>query len=157
MTAIDLEKARKAAEAAATKLAEAEAAEAAREAEKATERAERQHELDTEFLAQWEKLDAELMAVGSKSAADAVYEGADPVAAVAHFWVERAKRNAVRSHVRSAYYRLHGQQHPDEMFARDLPSRDMRIADRLEDAIYAASRRHGDDIAEKLEAEWMAE
>ncbi|MFF3774320.1 hypothetical protein [Streptomyces sp. NPDC002232] len=156
MTAIDLEKARKAAEAAATKLAEAEAAEAARGAEKAAERIERQHELDTEFLAQWEKLDAELMAIGSKSAADAVYEGADPIAAVVRFWVERAKRNAVRTHARNAYYRLHGQ-HPDDMFARELPWRDMRIADRLEDAIYAASSRHGDDLADKLEAEWMVE
>ncbi|MFB7362961.1 hypothetical protein [Streptomyces hydrogenans] len=155
MTAIDLEKARKAAEAAAAKLAEAEAAEAARQAEKATERAERQHELDTEFLAQWEKLDAELMAVGSKSAADAVYEGADPIAAVAHFWVERAKRNAVRAHARIAYYRLHGH-YPDENFARELPERDMRIADRLEEAVYKASQRHGFDQAEKLEAEWMA-
>lgn len=156
MTAIDLEKARKAAEAAATKLAEAEAIESARQAEKATERAERQHELDTEFLAQWEKLDAELAAVGSKSAADAVYEGVDPIAAVAHFWVERAKRNVVRAHARNTYYRLHGQ-HPDDLFARELPWRDMRIADRLEDAIYAASSRHGDDLSEKLEAEWMAE
>jgi hypothetical protein len=156
MAAPDLEKARKAAEAAAAKLAEAEAAEAARRAEIATQRAERQRELDTEFLAQWEKLDAELQAAGSKSAADAVYEGADPIAAVAHFWVERAKRNAVRSHARSAYYRLHGK-HPDDLFARDLPYRDMRIADRLEEAIEKASRRHAADLADKLEAEWMAE
>lgn len=156
MTENAVEKARKAAETAAAKLAEAEAAEAAREAEKTAERAERQNELDTEFLAQWEKLDAELMSVGSKSAADAVYEGADPVAAVANFWIERAKRNAVRSYARSAYFRLHGE-HPDDLFARDLPARDMRIADRLEDAIYAASRRHSDDLFEKLETNWMAD
>jgi hypothetical protein len=156
MTATDLEKVRRAAEAAAAKLAEAEAAEAARQAEIAAQRTQRQRELDTEFLAQWEELDAELQAVGSKSAADAVYEGADPIAAVAHFWVERAKRNAVRSHARSAYYRLHGT-HPDDLFARDLPDRDMRIADRLEEAIYKASMRHGADLSDKLEAEWMAE
>ncbi|MFF9752226.1 hypothetical protein ACF1FC_05360 [Streptomyces sp. NPDC014344] len=152
----DIEKARKAAEAAAAKLAEAEAAEAARQAEIAEQRAERQRGLDTEFLAQWEKLDAELQEVGSKSAADAVYEGADPISAVAHFWVTRAKRNAIRSHARSSYYRLHGQ-HPADTFARELSERDMRIADRLEEAIYAASQRHGADHAEKLQAEWMAE
>ncbi|MEU9625306.1 hypothetical protein AB0D89_00575 [Streptomyces luteogriseus] len=156
MTAIDIEKARKAAEAAAAKLAEAEAAEATRQAEKAAERVEAQREKDAEFLAQWEALDAELQEVGSKSAADAVYEGADPIAAVAHFWVERAKRNAVRSHARSAYYRLH-EQHPDDLFARDLPERDMRIADRLEEAIVTASRRHGADLAEKLQTEWVIE
>lgn len=156
MTAIDLEKARKAAEAAAAKLAEAEAIEAARQAEKTTQRLERQQEKDTAFLSQWEALDAELQEVGSKSAADAVYEGADPIAAVAHFWVERAKRNAIRSHARSAYYRLHGQ-HPDDVFARALPERDMRIADRLEEAIYKASMRHGADLANKLAAEWLVQ
>ncbi|MDH6214674.1 hypothetical protein [Streptomyces pseudovenezuelae] len=156
MTAIDIEKVRKAAEAATAKLAEAEAAEATRQAEKAAERVEAQREKDAEFLAQWEVLDAELQEVGSKSAADAIYEGTDPIAAVAHFWVERAKRNAIRSHAQSAYYRLHGQ-HPDDTFARALPERDMRIADRLEEAIYKAAMRHGADLAEKLQAEWVVE
>ncbi|PAZ13305.1 hypothetical protein CLM62_25770 [Streptomyces sp. SA15] len=156
MTAIDIEKVRKAAQAAAAKLAEVESIESARQAEKAAERLERQQEKDTAFLSQWEALDAELQEVGSKSAADAIYEGADPIAAVANFWIERAKRNAVRSLARSAYYRLHGQ-HPDDLFARDLPERDMRIADRLEDAIVTASRRHGADLADKLAAEWLVQ
>ncbi|MEV7234265.1 hypothetical protein AB0N06_09810 [Streptomyces sp. NPDC051020] len=156
MTTTDLEKVRKAAEAAAAKLAEAEAAEATRQAEKATERVEAQRKKDAEFLTQWEALDAELQEVGSKSAADAVYEGSDPIAAVTHFWVERAKRNAVRTHARSAYHRLHGE-HPDDQFAPGLPEREMRIADRLEEAIVKASRRHGADLAEKLKAEWTAE
>ncbi|MFJ8929098.1 hypothetical protein ACIRLA_21220 [Streptomyces sp. NPDC102364] len=156
MTAIDLEKARKAAEAASAKLAEAEAVESARQAEKAAERLERQREKDAAFVSQWEALDAELQEVGLKSAADAVYEGVDPIAAVAQVWVERAKRNAIRSHARSAYYRLHGR-HPDDQFARELAERDMRIADRLEESIYKASMRHGADHAEKLEAEWMVE
>ncbi|MEU3995577.1 hypothetical protein AB0E76_07090 [Streptomyces fungicidicus] len=156
MTDNAVEKARKAAEAAAAKVAELERQEAEKAAQKAAERDNRQRELDAEFLAQWEKLDAELQEVGAKSATDAVYEGADPVTAIAHFWVERARRNSVRAHARSAYYRLHGV-HPDDLFARDLPDRDMRIADRLEEAIYAASRRHGADLADKLEAEWTAE
>jgi hypothetical protein len=156
MTENAVEKARKAAEAAAAKVAELERQEAEKAAQEAAERAEKQRGLDTEFLAQWEALDAELQEVGRKSATEAVYEGADPIAAVAHFWVERAKRNAVRAHARSAYYRLHGE-HPDDLFARELPEREMRIADRLDEAIAMASRLHGADHAEKLEAEWMAE
>ncbi|MFJ4815126.1 hypothetical protein [Streptomyces sp. NPDC088801] len=156
MTENAVEKARKAAEAASAKVAELERQEAEKAARESAERTERQREKDAAFLAQWEALDAELQEVGSKSAADAVYEGVDPVAAVAHFWAERAKRNAIRSHARSAFYRLHGE-HPDDTFARALPERDMRIADRLEEAIYKASMRHGADLAEKLEAEWTVE
>ncbi|WP_206309218.1 hypothetical protein [Streptomyces sp. LRa12] len=156
MTENAIEKARKAAESAAAKVAELERQEAEKAAQEAAERAEKQRELDTEFLAQWETLDAQLQEVGRKSATEAVYEGADPITAVAHFWVERAKRNAVRSHARSAYYRLHGV-HPDDRFAYDLPEREMRIADRLEEAISTASRLHGANHAEKLETEWMAE
>ncbi|MFJ8720955.1 hypothetical protein [Streptomyces sp. NPDC093269] len=156
MTATDIEKARKTAETAAAKLAEAEAAEAARQAEVAAQRAEKQRELDMAFLERWEALDAEFQEVGSKSAADLVYEGGDPIAAISLLWVTRSKRNAIRTHARSAYYRLHGH-HPDTLFARELSDRDMRIADRLEEAIIQASRRHGADRAEMLEAEWMAE
>ncbi|MFC8173086.1 hypothetical protein [Streptomyces sp. NPDC057325] len=56
MTATDLEKARKAAEAAAAKLAEAEAVEAARQAEIAARRAERTQEYDAEFHRNWRKI-----------------------------------------------------------------------------------------------------
>ncbi|MFZ4300994.1 hypothetical protein ACOZE3_24150 [Streptomyces cinereoruber] len=56
MTAIDLEKARKAAEAAAAKLAEAEAVETARQAEIAARRAERTQEYDAEFHRNWRKI-----------------------------------------------------------------------------------------------------
>jgi hypothetical protein len=152
MTAV--ENARKAAEAAAAKVAELEAAEAVKAAQKAAQRDARQRELDTDFLAQWEAMDAELQAGASKSAADAVYEGSDPITAVAVFWVARAKRNAVRAHARSAYYRLHGE-HPDNTFALELSHRDMMIADRLEDAIAGAANRHAADLADALDAEWL--
>ncbi|MFJ9943959.1 hypothetical protein [Streptomyces erythrochromogenes] len=149
-----LENARKAAEAAAAKLAEVESAEAAKAAQKASERDARQREKDTEFLSKWESLDAELMEVGSKSAVDAVYEGADPISAIAVFWGARSRRNAVRTHARNAFFRIHGQ-HPDEGFARELAARDMMIADQLENAIAGAAARHGADLAEALEVEWL--
>lgn len=156
VTQEEIEKARKTAERAAAKVAELEAAEAEKAAQKAAERDGKQNELDTQFLVQWQTIDDALQADGSKSAADLVYEGGDPVSAIAHVWVTRAKRNAVRAHARSAYYRLHGQ-HPDDTFARELAERDMRIVDRLEEAIYAASRRHGAVLSEELAAEWTAE
>ncbi|MEW2454382.1 hypothetical protein [Streptomyces albus] len=56
MTAIDLEKARKAAEAAAAKLAEAEAAEAVRQVEIAAQRAERTREYDADFHRRWREV-----------------------------------------------------------------------------------------------------
>lgn len=149
-----LENARKAAEAAAAKLAALESAEAEKAAQKAAQRDARQRELDTDFLSRWESLDAELLAVGSKSAADAVYEGVDSVAAVAAFWIARAKRNAVRTHARDAFFRLHGR-HPDDTFARELSVRDMMVAARLDEAIYGASHRHAADLAAALESEWL--
>ncbi|MFJ8182875.1 hypothetical protein [Streptomyces sp. NPDC096105] len=57
---IDIEKARKAAEAAAAKLAEAEAEEAARQAEIAEQRAERQRELDEKFLREYKDLETKV-------------------------------------------------------------------------------------------------
>ncbi|MFE5624228.1 hypothetical protein ACFQ8S_19355 [Streptomyces virginiae] len=150
-----LENARKAAEAAAAKLAALESAEAEKAAQRAAERDARQREKDTEFLTQWESLDAELLAVGSKSAADAVYEGTDPVSAVAVFWVNRAKRNAIRAYARGAYFRLHGQ-HPADNFARELTERDMMIAGQLENAIAGAASRHAADLTDALEAKWLA-
>jgi hypothetical protein len=56
MTTTDLEKARKAAEVAAAKLAEAEAAEAVRQAEIAEQRAERTREYDADFHRRWRKV-----------------------------------------------------------------------------------------------------
>ncbi|OEJ39025.1 hypothetical protein AR457_23155 [Streptomyces agglomeratus] len=153
MTETAVEKARKTAEAAAAKLAEAERQEAEIAAQKAAQRVARQRELDTEFLAHWDRVDAELMDAGSKSAADAVYEGSDPVAAVAVFWVARAKRNTVRQHARMAYFRVHGE-HPADNFAMELSHRDMMIADRLEEAISGAANRHAGDLADELEAKW---
>ncbi|MFD5191337.1 hypothetical protein ACFWMU_24885 [Streptomyces sp. NPDC058357] len=153
MTDVKLEKARAAAEKAAEDLAAIEAAEAEKAAQITAERHERQRELDAEFLTQWEKLDAELMEASSKSAADAVYEGADPIQAVATFWVARAKRNAVREHARGAYFRLHGG-HPEDTFARELSHRDLLIAERLEDAISVASNRHAADLADELDEKW---
>ncbi|MFD7259601.1 hypothetical protein [Streptomyces sp. NPDC059874] len=148
-----LENARKAAEAAAAKLSALESAEAEKAAQRAAERDAHQREKDAAFLDQWESLDAELLAVGSKSAADAVYEGADPISAIAVFWVNRAKRNAIRLYARGAFFRLHGQ-HPDDTFARELSVRDMMIAGQLENAISGAASRHAADLSEALEAAW---
>ncbi|MEV6684890.1 hypothetical protein AB0N28_06065 [Streptomyces sp. NPDC051130] len=153
MTINALEKARAAAEKAAQDLAALEATEAQKAAQKAAERDARQRKLDVEFLAQWQVLDAELLNVGSKTASDAVYEGADPIAAVATFWVARAKRNTIRQHARMAYFRLHGE-HPADNFAMELSHRDMMIADRLEEAISGAANRHAGDLADELEAKW---
>ncbi|WP_405544228.1 hypothetical protein OG590_17380 [Streptomyces goshikiensis] len=154
MTTNALEKARAAAEKAARDLAAVESAEAEKAAQKAAERDARQRGLDIEFLTQWQALDAELLDVGSKSAADAVYEGADPIAAVATFWVARSKRNIIRQHARMAYFRVHGE-HPEDTFAMELNHRDMRLADRLEEAIGGAARSHAADLSDALEAQWM--
>ncbi|MFI0204298.1 MULTISPECIES: hypothetical protein [Streptomyces] len=154
MTTNALEKARAAAEKASQDLAALEAAEAEKAAQKAAERDAQQRELDAAFLAKWETLDAELQAEGSKSAADAVYEGADPISAVVVFWVARAKRNAVRAHARNAYYRLNSE-HPTGTFAFELSHRDMMIGDRLEDAISRAASHHAADLSDALEAQWM--
>jgi hypothetical protein len=59
MSAIDVEKARKAAEAAAERLADAEAAEDARLAQVAAERAERAREYDRELLSRWAEIATE--------------------------------------------------------------------------------------------------
>lgn len=150
----ELEKAQRAAETAAAKVAELEAQEAEKAAQKAAQRDARQRELDTAFLAEWEAIDSALLEGASKSAADAVYEGTDPIQAVAAFWVARAKRNAVRAHARMAYFRLNGA-HPDDNFARELTQRDMMIADRLEDAIFGAAMRHATDLANELDAKWL--
>jgi hypothetical protein len=56
MTTPDLEKARKAAEVAAAKLADAEAAETARQAEIAAQRAERTQQYDADFHRQWRRV-----------------------------------------------------------------------------------------------------
>ncbi|MFI9152841.1 hypothetical protein [Streptomyces sp. NPDC053367] len=149
-----IDKARAAALKAQQDLEAAEAAELAKAEQIAAERAAKQRELDTEFLAQWEKLDAELMEAGSKSAGDAVYEGVDPVAAVAVFWVARAKRNAVRQHARDAYFRLHGE-HPADNFAAHLTHRDVMIAAQLDDAISRAATLHAADLADELDAKWL--
>ncbi|MFJ1972394.1 hypothetical protein ACIO93_27345 [Streptomyces sp. NPDC087903] len=154
MTDAKLEKVRAAAEKAAQELAALEAAEAEKAEQIAAEREAKQRDLDAEFLAQWERLDADLQESGNKSASDAVYEGTDPIAAVAVFWVERAKRNAVREHARSAYFRLHGE-HPVGGFASHLSDRDMMIADRLEEAIGDAAKRHAADLADELDAKWL--
>ncbi|MEU4355718.1 hypothetical protein [Streptomyces virginiae] len=153
MTTNALEKARAAAEKAAQDLAALEATEAEKAAQKAAERDARQRELDIKFLAQWEVLDAELLDAGSKSAADAVYEGADPIAAVATYWVARAKRNTIRQHARMAYFRVHGE-HPADSFAMELNHRDMMLAARLEEAMSTAASRHAADLSDALEAEW---
>lgn len=151
MTENAVEKARKAAEAAAAKLAEAEAAEASRLAQIEAERAERQRELDTEFLAEWKNLDAAEQEDGSKSPAQIVYEGGDLIQAVANFWVQRQKRNALRQRARAVYYRLHGE-HPDDTFAMELRDRGMRL--NLEDAIKGAADMHAADLVDSLEKKW---
>ncbi|MFI9252474.1 hypothetical protein [Streptomyces sp. NPDC053069] len=154
MTDAKLQKAREAALKAQRELEALETAEAENAAKLAAEREAKQRELDTEFLATWETLDAELGAAGKKSAADAVYEGADPIAAVAAFWVARAKRNTVRQHAREAYYRLHGE-HPADGFATELSHRDMMFAQRLEEAISSAANLHAADLADELDAKWL--
>ncbi|MFE7712995.1 hypothetical protein ACFU6I_46400 [Streptomyces sp. NPDC057486] len=153
-TAID--RARADAAKAAAKLEELEAQEAAKLAEEEVQRQAGQRELDLKFLSGWAAMDAALMNEGTKSAADVIYEGGDVLQAVAHFHVQRARRNAVRQHARDAYYRVHGT-HPDDTSARELTTRDMRLADRLEEAIHAAASRHAADLADKLEAEFMVE
>lgn len=150
----DIEKAQKAAEAANAKLAELEHQEAEKSRQAAVELDARQRELDIAFLAQWEDIDASLQAVGSKPAADVIYEGGDVVQAVSLFHIQRSKRNAVRAHARMAWFRVHGE-HPEERFAMELSYRDMRITDRLGEAISGAAARHAADLAEALDAEWM--
>ncbi|MEU3500949.1 hypothetical protein ABZ726_09315 [Streptomyces hundungensis] len=154
MTDAKLQKARAAAEKAQQELAALEAAEADKAEQIAAEREAKQRDLDAEFLEQWERLDADLQESGNKSASDAVYEGTDPIAAVAVFWVERAKRNAVREHARNAYFRLHGE-HPVGGFASHLSDRDMMIADRLEEAISRAASLHAADLADELDSKWL--
>jgi hypothetical protein len=149
-----IDKARAAALKAQQELEAAEAAELERAEHVAAKRESKQRELDAAFLAEWESLDSELEAAGSKSAGDAIYEGADPIAAVAVFWVARAKRNAVRAHARDAYFRLHGE-HPAGNFASHLNHRDVMIASQLDDAISYAATLHAADLADELDAKWL--
>jgi hypothetical protein len=153
MTANPIEKARTVAEKAAQELATLEAAEAERAAQKAAERDVQQRDLDVKFLAVWETLDRELLEGSGKTAAEAIYEGGDPIQAVAAFWIARAKRNAVRDHARNAYRRLHGEW-PHTGFALELSVRDMMIGDRLEEAISRAAGMHASDLEDTLRAEY---
>ncbi|MGV9941228.1 hypothetical protein [Streptomyces sp. NPDC003401] len=154
MSNLKLDKARAAALKAQQELADLEAAEVAKAEQIAAERKEKQRDLDVAFLAEWEKVDAELQESGNKSAADSVYEGTDPIAAVAVFWIARAKRNAVRQRAQEAYHRLHGEPAADT-FAPSLNVRDMMIAAQLEAAISRAATLHAADLTDELDAKWL--
>ncbi|MFD8974649.1 hypothetical protein [Streptomyces sp. NPDC059593] len=153
MTDIKLEKARAAAVKAAEEVAKLEAQEADKAAQIAAERDAKQRELDVEFLSQWQTLDAELQDLATGDAAAAVYSGADPIQAVAAFWIARRKRNVVRQHAQNAYLRVHGEL--PSGFAADLALRDMMIAQRVEEAIERAAAMHAADHADELDSKWL--
>jgi hypothetical protein len=96
---IDIEKARKAAEAAAAKLAEAEAMAAEKAAQEAAERAEQEHALAAKFLEDRQALEAKVK--GTKPSADdmaAALEAGTLAALVADYLARRDAVNAIRSH-----------------------------------------------------------
>jgi hypothetical protein len=153
MTDAKLEKARAAAAKAAEEVAKLEAQEAEKAAQEAANREAKQRELDIEFLAKWQTLDAELQDIATGDAATAIYSGADPIQAVAAFWVARRKRNIVRQYAQNAYLRVHGE--VPSTFAADLALRDMMIAQRIEEAIENAASMHAADYADELDAKWL--
>jgi hypothetical protein len=146
MTAIDLEKARKAAEAAAAKLAEAEAAEAARQAEKAVERAGKEYELAAKFLEDRAELEAKVK--GEKPGADelaAALEAGTLTVLVTDYLARRDAINSLRAHA----------QHCATLVGDDTCNiSDLRWVDPVEelrrwqeDAMYALRRKRADAIA----------
>ncbi|MGK3943669.1 hypothetical protein ABK046_35245 [Streptomyces caeruleatus] len=153
MTVIDVEKARKAAEAAAAKLAEAEAVESARLAEKAAERAQKERELAAQFLedrhALEEKVRGKYPTVEEK--AEAFRAGTLP-ALVAEYLARRQAISALRVHAQNCAALL-------EISAHELPIEDIRWIDPQEEL----RRWHEDampvvlrDRAESLAAEALA-
>ncbi|MDF4250092.1 hypothetical protein [Streptomyces sp. WMMB303] len=149
-----VEKAREAAQKAAQALADAEQAEAEKAAQKAAEHAAAQRELDIVLLAEWEAADAALSDTGARKAADLVYEGKDPLHALAQFHVARAKRNVLREATRAAYRRVHGEE-PDARFAMELAIRDMRLVGQLESAILGAADRGAAEFGDELTAKYV--
>lgn len=150
-----IEKAQKAADDAAKALADIREAEAQKAAQAEAQREADQREKDVAFLAAWESMDEDLSAGASISATQAVYNGQDPVSAIAAFWVARTKRNVIRDYARAAYQRVHGQP-ADAAFALELSYREMRITERLEEAISGAARLHAADLTDALDRDWVA-
>ncbi|MFJ7334042.1 hypothetical protein ACIQUU_12425 [Streptomyces sp. NPDC101116] len=146
MTTTDLEKARKAAEAAAAKLTEAEAAEAARQAEKAAARVVKEHELAAKFLE--DRAELEKRVKGEKPSADelaAALEAGTLTTLVADYLARRDAVNSLRAHA----------QHCATLIGEDGDSiSDLRYVDPVEelrrwqeDAMYALRRKRADAIA----------
>lgn len=154
MSNAKLEKARAAAAKAAEEIAQIEAEGAAKAAQEAADRDAKQRELDTEFLAVWEELDTELMNADTKSSGEAIYRGADPIQAVAAWWINRTKRNAIRARAREAYARVHGVQ-PEDGFAFALRHYDMNTAAGLDGAIQHAARLHTADLMDDMDKKWI--
>ncbi|MFJ9429611.1 hypothetical protein ACIRQY_08090 [Streptomyces sp. NPDC101490] len=149
MTAIDVEKALKAAEAAAAKLAEAEAV---RQAEKAAERAQKERELAAQFLK--DRMEIEKQAKGDKPSADEMataLEAGTLNGLVVEYLARRDAVDTIRAHAH----------HCATLLGDDTCNvPDLRYVDPLEelrrwqeDAIYALRRRRGDSlVAEALAA-----
>jgi undecaprenyl pyrophosphate synthase len=151
MTAIDIEKARKAAEAAAAKLAEAEAAEAEKAAQKAAERAEQQLELDAKFLGDWRGLESKIRkTVTPDEKADALESGS-LVLLLADYLARRDAIQSIRSHAQNCAQRL-GEDHNSITDVRYVdPVEELRRWQ--EDALYTLNRRKADFLsAETLAA-----
>ncbi|OKK02738.1 hypothetical protein AMK26_24450 [Streptomyces sp. CB03234] len=153
MTDNAVEKARKAHEAAAAKLAEAEAVEDARQAERDAERAQKERELAAQFLenrrALEEKLRGKYPTVEEK--AEAFKTGTLP-ALVAEYLARRQAISALRAHAQHCAALL-------EISAHELPIEDIRWVDPQEEL----RRWHEDAMplvlgsrAESLAAEALA-
>ncbi|MFC8998185.1 hypothetical protein ACFT7U_21060 [Streptomyces rochei] len=148
MTAIDLEKVRKAAEAAAAKLAEAEAIEAEKAAQKAAERAEQQLELDAKFLADWKDLDAKIRrTVTPDEKADALESG-NLVLLLTDYLARRDAIQSIRSHAQNCAQRLGEDPNSITELRYVDPAEELRRWQ--EDAIYALKRRQAGAIADEI-------
>ncbi|MFD5207746.1 hypothetical protein ACFWNF_12580 [Streptomyces anulatus] len=102
MTDNAVEKARKVAEAAAAKLAEAEATEAIRQAEIAAQRAERAAVYDQDFYARWPEISRQAVESEGDRIADYDPEGMGFLEGLIRFAAGREKRRLVIQHAQSA-------------------------------------------------------
>ncbi|MEU1510908.1 hypothetical protein ABZ490_01935 [Streptomyces sp. NPDC005811] len=155
MTTTDLEKARKAAEAAVAKLAEAEAVEAGRQAEIAAERAERQRELDVQFLRDWRDLEMKVRGevVTPDQKADALESG-NLVLLLADYMARRDAIQTIRSHAQICAQRV-GQEHNISELRDVDPLEELRRWQ--EDAVYALKRRNSGTMAAEILARYEVE
>ncbi|WP_432098598.1 hypothetical protein [Streptomyces sp. WAC 04229] len=153
MTALD--QARKAAEAAASKLAAAEAAEAEKTAEAEAKRADRQRELDHQFLRDWLDVEATVrMSVTDDEKADAMEAGTLPVL-LADYLAGRDASQSIRSHAQNCAVRRGA----DRVGIADV--RDVDPVEELrrwqESALYTLKRRRAEHLAAKALAPYQAD